>query len=1788
MRIPHESRRYLLLAIIVASSPSCFLEGVFPKGNGSLTQAVTGTLQKIDKLFGGDNELLTAQRGALALGTSLIMATDQALALQKVSQDDRQKISASASKQLSETIGSLSTASLGLALDPGALQLLIAKTAAGSVNKGAMMASVAIAKDAAENGAPRDTKDVANWVGWAAGAITEGVGGAVSVMSAAQKAALMKAQATETLKASGDLGDAGVALVAGSMAKHMIKNLQNGPGKGADAATMQAMVGGAVGGAIAGTPSTVTGAALGNVLLVATQNAAVALKGVGTDSDRVKFFGEIGGSAIKAAGEDLKIGKSDFTAIASKAVSGPMMELNNIVSDIGAAKGAVAALTGPACKQAAKYVDAKKLGDMAGQMTAAAVSGMGQVAKSFDVSAATVMSSGLISGASSGAMAGLMTADGIKVANIIGQLDDMTRLTAASLDDGGFTGSAGGAMKSMMSGMTLGMAGVMSSAQMSTGMVSLCKGATQGAKDLLRSGVDMSTLTTAIVAGSAGSADNAGISDSTRMKELMLNIMKGTSMGAADLETEGLFSASALSSSLAAANMAGLGAMKEMTSLFTTADVGGYADDLYGAIRNGAAMSGLANADVWAAMKTAMNNASGDLGITFDTSGVAFATADTNAAALQSAISSGTVTNCYPTFSDDKNDTDLAASFTAALAANPSGDTTSFICRNNIGLCPAFRPAVAELGGSDVFFAAMGNFCEGHKLAPFVQEVLTLCSKVTQPAMKADVDAIYDPAFNQLRCGKDTAGCPTIDASVTHGGTVNWLTISQNFGGVDTEVCALNKPASGGNGNSTLAGCPATFTINADSIYKTTASGGFASGFGVGCMREPAGTCPTLSQAGLPASVKFVPWSFNMGPFRPGNSEDPSGNSCMLVGDYDKVVESVNVGLVTGTAVYHFTAGSTTNVTATPGVWSGSIYAINGAYTYECFYDQRIDGIVHASYSGDSAPCSSDMVTRLGGTGYTFNSSNGVITWTPPNHPGEYEIKLVAKNASGARGAMLIQIVVHPAVNTSSLFASWDAMTADLNTSAPFDQKGPLSAKTQSSWYPIDPAVLINPPSNVPFFTSTFSLTPATILNMTVASNVYGGWTGNVEPWQFSGSAYTYALGISNSASPMVANFGSVLTDGAIAASSESFMVDGMFQFQGGKGGGMGAYSWIMGNWDSLAHKGFKLGIRPQAGNNDFDTRLEYILGGWDSYPETILTNYNRTTLGLYAYYRFDRFVQIPGSTNKYVPNEVGALDNTMNLWGQVSASAPPYNFQQGGLTRSNDRSVSTSDSTGNIDFGPNSAQFCPSTWEMWVKNSGVGASAYSLIDNMQGTYYGWQIRVVPGDFAEVRWGTNGTLPGEAYWVSSLAVTPDTLWHHIAITCVINGPNYEFRYYKDGVQQGSPGSVSNSPAISFAGSQHLKVYNVNSLVFVDDVSLYTTQLSTADIAGHYARSTTPFIVSQNIGSNWAWHHIGIASQTTTPGYADLYIDGSNQSSSTSISGANLWANPLTNNATNTKPLQVGCVPTMSNCWSGAIGDLRVYNAYNPASVFPGNFTATKFRYYPLPYTIDPTNQVKAWISSSNAWSPANTPFSGDGPLEFWGSMDGSNGFMQPGAGFRPTRASNVVRQGPDFNGAAVHFDGTQNQAMSGPAPNSMHLTYLITAAFKGTQNNAEAPGIIFDEYQAAIQGWSMKRLGDGTLEVYNNGTLKGSAPQALLRRDKPYLISFSHNSGGGTLRVDGTPHTVTFGSNNPGTVYVGADHTLANGVTMDLIDFLSYPWDITGLPALEMYFTERLNLNMYP
>lgn len=197
--------RYLLLVSIVASSPSCFLEGVFPKGTGNLSQAVTSTLQKIDKLFGGGNELIEAQRGALALGTSMIKATDEALALQKVSQDVRQKISGSASDELTKSIGKMSTASLGLAMDPGALQLLVAKTASVSVNVGAMAATAAIAKESLDAGSPRSGADMANWVGWAGGATTKATDGAVGDMNNEQKAALVKTMLSETIKNSGGL-----------------------------------------------------------------------------------------------------------------------------------------------------------------------------------------------------------------------------------------------------------------------------------------------------------------------------------------------------------------------------------------------------------------------------------------------------------------------------------------------------------------------------------------------------------------------------------------------------------------------------------------------------------------------------------------------------------------------------------------------------------------------------------------------------------------------------------------------------------------------------------------------------------------------------------------------------------------------------------------------------------------------------------------------------------------------------------------------------------------------------------------------------------------------------------------------------------------------------------------------------------------------------------------------------------------------------------------------------------------------------------------------------------------------------------------------------------------------------------------------------------------------------------------------------------------------------------------------------------------------------------------------
>lgn len=1808
-----------MTVLIAMSSHSCFLESLFPKGSGSLTQGAKGTLVKLESFFGG-SETIQIQQGALALGITMTMEMDKRLAENQVSAADRQVLTAAANDELTVQIGALST-SLLLTTDENSIRSLIAKTAGGAMAAGSMK-GVGVLAAKKKNGAlaltTGEVADFAKYGGWALGSTIGALGGdATANLTSAEKAAI----ASSTLKQAianvdiASIGSENFGKFSESVANNAMRDSDNGIGKGATAEDLKIIAAGIVSGSIAGIPKgKLTAEELASTVQATTQGATKGLAGIeGNAAFKLAVVGAVTASAMSALKTQLNLNSSQIVSLSSSVITGSMGELSSVAANLGEVGAIMSALTGEAVNAAASLVDTASIGTLAGNIASSAIAGMTEIAKDFTSSAAQIAGANLVKSTMSGTMAGFANC-GVDQSIFSGNIGEITKAATKAISSGGLAGEKASAMAGLLSGTaeSLDTAGIKSSDTVGAAMLAITQGVSEGMANLIGQNSDISGMLSNIMKTSIDILSSIGVTSASQLTAMTEKIIKGTSMGLGALTT-GLTSTE-LATNLAAISTSALRSLQLLKSagFIEASAITGFSDNIAGAMFDGLGIGssgGVANmSDFQVGFITSMQADYVNLG--YSSSAVdsaAIATEITQAKALATQLSSGTLRACYPDFAETLTDTELLAAANVSLASVAAGQEASFLCkRPTNGLCPRARPRVS---GKDLVWIFLGPFCEYHAFEPYVPVTIGSCSKIAEPAGEAELTPFYSEATDSVQCIKSGGRCPNLEVSDKIG-NANWIEFKPPPPPGSTApaiiMCVFTPPGKdrASNGGSQGSGeisdiysnCPATFDLtNADSLYNSkanTSHPGYATYAGIGCLRTAAAECPSFSPA-APAGVTFVKWSTNTNMYQVGSAPISAGNLCILTGDYEALLMTEAATLSTGVVSRQFT--STPEAMAT----QFSFPTTSGTPSYQCYFDRRVDGIVHSSsMTGDSAQC---YATNLGGTAFSFSSSTGAFAWTPPATVGSWEFKIVRKNGS-LYGAGVFNVVTYPHLasgNETGLRAVFDSMFANSAVTGPQSNGNSDAFKFWGKG----------------FDGGTFQTIFAAIVNP--ATSGPSGWGGDMMPWRISGSSDTYRLNLNMGASPAHVDFGAVLKAGAIAQGDSDMMIEGWFRFfnHGGFAGGPSGDRGMMGNVATAAgnNKGIQVYEKQRLGPYDFQRRVEVIVGGRDTYEKRVIASQP------VVYYRFDRLLP-----TGLVPNVVGHMSSTSsspkNLWAaasptdyQLSEVSPPVSPRV--FPVSNDQYLWTENPSAGVSVVPSTGDdysklmpaLCPMSWEgmIYVKTGTMGAglkpvfSAYS--DGS--TKHGWRIVFdTSGDALRLDLGVGGAAP--LSFKSNTTVSRD-VWHHFAINCVHTdsaADSVSVAFYLDHVLTDTDVSSLNYSGISYTNVSQVVINSgrVDSAsgpyLLIDEPAIYGNKnLSTTEIDSHFYAMEIPSLVSKPISDEW--HHIGISYQDNG-GSADilgLYMDGQSSGSVTTVSGSLTMNSAATGD---TDKFLVGRVPG-GNDWSGALGDIRIYNTVtsNVLSGVYANLYVTGPRYFEPPRAFlssSSNRQPVLWLSASRTNSSAGSA------LTEWNSIGALSSAYQETAAKRPIRQPGLFSFGIDSDSSGVQFNGTSSFMYGYPMynPTASNKTIIIAARFNGTTTDGtvfrltNSTGLAnFEVIRRGTSGALDFVYADTTGESSSSCTISGG----LAARVKPYIISLKGGSSSITVSIDGLADAShSCGASAPTTfagypiLYLGA-HDSAGSLPakMDVSDFLLYEEDLTSDQHTDVLSYLRSKLNIY-
>lgn len=1792
----------ITVGFIALFAHSCFLDGLLPKGKGALTQAASGTLAKIDSLFGG-NETISAQQGALALGITMTMAMDQRLAENQVPADSRKIMTMKASEELKLQVGSLS-ASLNLVTDANTLKTLIAKTAAGAVAAGAMKGVGAISEtQTASTGlalSSDEASSLSSYGGWALGATINALGGdATSDLSADAKGEI----AASTLKqaiasiAVDTIGAENFSLFSQSITKNAIADAEKGLAVGVSTEDFKTIAGQIVSGAVAGIQTgKLSSEYLANTVRSTTEGAAQGFKSVSGNSEfKLAVVGTITASAMTSLKSGLNLSSTLIVALSKEVIAGPMNQITSMASSLGEVGPIMKALTGEAVKAAAALVDASSVGTLAGNIASSAISSMSVVASGFKASQTEIASAKLVQSTMSGTIAGF-SGSGVDQTQLTANLGEITKAATQALGKGNFSSVKNSVIGEVIEGTakSLSTAGVVSSSMVASAMMAVSQGASEGMTSFVSQASDVTSMLSTIMTSSVGILNTIGVTSGTQLTAITEKIVKGASMGLGSLVTSGVVSSSALSGNISAISDAALNSLQgfNTSGYIDSSSMTGFASNMASGIFSGLAVGGKGNVGDLSSLQSGFvtNLQSSYVNLGYNSGDVdtsAITTKVNLAVTLASQISSGSISICENEFGDNLSDALLQSAAAVKLSALAAGDEKSFLCQksNAANNCPRVRNNV---GGIDIGWANQGSFCEYHEYTPLVNTAIKSCSVISVPAGKAELSPYYDAALGQVRCEMSGGNCPTLAAEVMTGG-LNWVKFTPPAAAGQTTapatLCLFTPPVHDINpGNTTFKACPTTFDLSKpENLYNSPSHAtapGYATYQGVACLRTVGAACPTFTTT-PPASVSFFQWDSSVATYQMSSGPRAAGDLCLLVGDYESA-------LMTLTGTFDPPNPSVMNATLTSITPVSVNASFTGATSYQCYFDRKIDGFVHSSpFSNDSAPC--QMLKE--GSGFSFSA--GSLQWTPPNSPGTWEFKIVATDGTN-RGAKMLTVVNRPDFSKSSLRLSFDAMFSNFDYNGPNSNQGPNATK----FYGRDE-------SDNPTFVN--------ISNFTTSA----GWRGDISPYRTGGSPETFQFMFNGGASPVTLDFGQVLKNGAAAQSGLSnMMIDGWFRFLNGfqSDGSAGDFG-IMGNVTTAAGNdtGIQVFEKQRAGPTDYQRRVEVVIGGQDTYEKRVLASTPA------VYYRFDRIIaqnKIPNLVTTPVGGSQEPFWATINPTQyklSTSVIGPPASPA---LPASNDGYLWRGDGSSGIDivpvaggFGSLTPSMCPMSWEAMIYvQTGTFGSATPLIKAYHSSTNkdGWQILFDPNSGGQLRLdigiGT-GTPISFMTNFSSPSFSRD-LWNHVVINCVHqSSPNQIYaEFFVNGV---SAPVVSATPVgysgISYSGVTQIVINSGNDSInstpqlLVDEVAIYGNKtLSATVVADHYAATKVASLISPPISDDW--HHLGIGYTDYSGGSGDileLHIDGKWHYSATLTTTAP--ASPRLNSSSNTSNFLVGRVPGGKG-WGGSLGDLRFYNVVD-SSVFIGsqaNFLTTGPRYFITPSSIlslSGYKQPTLWLTTSRTTGAELAPISN------WTSVGNYNSLNQSDINKKPHRRENLFDKGLDSDGFGIQFNGSSIFGSLNVGAANYHKTIILAARFT---SNAATTDTIFKFTNNSTSKFEMRRTGNnGDLTfayTHPTGTpdFTCTVPGVLPKRDKPYIISMVSGSGPMNLFVDGTATSTECYQSFPTTwinfsnLYLGAaDANGTNSVNMDLSDFIFYEEDLntaTEIPAIEKYLKDKLNI----
>ncbi len=196
---------------------------------------------------------------------------------------------------------------------------------------------------------------------------------------------------------------------------------------------------------------------------------------------------------------------------------------------------------------------------------------------------------------------------------------------------------------------------------------------------------------------------------------------------------------------------------------------------------------------------------------------------------------------------------------------------------------------------------------------------------------------------------------------------------------------------------------------------------------------------------------------------------------------------------------------------------------------------------------------------------------------------------------------------------------------------------------------------------------------------------------------------------------------------------------------------------------------------------------------------------------------------------------------------------------------------------------------------------------------------------------------------GIAETVTGTTILSLNTWHHVV--GIRNTSTGKLHIYVNGNEENVAvftGLIGTSTSPFYVGRNNAAYFAGR----LDEVAIYNYVLSPTRIAAHYAARTVPTCYSTTLLSSTAWRHVA-ATFDGSSGDLRLYVEGSLECTR-AATGATLSGSGV--------PFVFGAyvdgsgTPQASSYWSGAIGDLRIYNSVLTGGRIMNNRNATSARF----------------------------------------------------------------------------------------------------------------------------------------------------------------------------------------------------------------------------------------------